>query len=90
MTNFFGGGGEGFKSDGVDNPKAQKSRAGIPSMRKSASRNVTSASVGLCETDVCFLLVQLFGTAVKLPNMQFKSALLWVMRNSDPRVTFFF
>ena len=35
--------------------KSQRSRAGIPTMRKPASREVISASVGLCDTDVLFL-----------------------------------
>ena len=43
--------------------------AGIPSMRKPASREITSASVELCETDICFLHIQLIGTSVQLPKM---------------------
>ena len=35
--------------------KSQRVRAGIPSMRKPASREIISTSVQLCETDVCFL-----------------------------------
>ena len=42
--------------------KSKKSRAGIPSMRKPASRERISASVELCETDVCFLHIQLIRT----------------------------
>ena len=38
-------------------------------MRKPASREIISASVDLCETDVCFLHIQLIGTNVWLPNM---------------------
>ena len=38
-------------------------------MRKPASREMISASVELCETEVCFLHVQLFGTNVRLPKM---------------------
>ena len=49
--------------------KSQKSRAGIPSMRDPASREIISASVEPCETDVCFLHIQLFGTNVWLPSM---------------------
>ena len=49
--------------------KSQRSRAGIPSMRKPASREIISASVELCETEVCFLHVQLTGTNVWLPKM---------------------
>ena len=49
--------------------ESQRSRAGIPSMRNPASREIISASVEPCETDVCFLHIQLFGTNVWLPNM---------------------
>ena len=49
--------------------ESQRSRAGIPSMRKPALRGTISASVELCETEVCFLHIQLFGTNVWLPNM---------------------
>ena len=38
-------------------------------MRKPASREITSASVELCETEVCFLHIQLTGTNVRLPKM---------------------
>ena len=44
--------------------KSQRLRAGIPSMRKLASREMISASVELCETAICFLHIQLFGTNV--------------------------
>ena len=44
--------------------KSQRSRAGRPSMRKLASRQMISASAELCETDVCFLHIQLVGTNV--------------------------
>ena len=43
--------------------------AGIPSMRKPASREITSASEELCETEVCFLHIQFSGTNVLLPKM---------------------
>ena len=49
--------------------KSQRVRAGIPSMRKPASREIISASVELCETEVCFLHIQLIGTNVWLPKM---------------------
>ena len=49
--------------------ESQRSRAGIPSLRKPASREMTSASVELCETEVCFLHIQLIGTNVRLPKM---------------------
>ena len=48
--------------------KFQRSRAGIPSIRKPASREVTTASVELCETEVCFLHIQITGTKVRLPK----------------------
>ena len=38
-------------------------------MRKPASREISSASVELCETDVCSLHIQLIGTNVRLPKM---------------------
>ena len=38
-------------------------------MRKPASREITSASVAQCETQVCFLHIQLIGTNVWLPKM---------------------
>ena len=46
--------------------KSQRSRAVIPSMRKPASREVTS--VELCGTGVCFLHIHLVGTNVWLPK----------------------
>ena len=49
--------------------KSQRSRAGITSMRKPASREIISASVQLWATDVCFLDIQLFGTNAWLPKM---------------------
>ena len=42
----------------------KRSRAGIPSMRKPASREINSTSVELSETEVCFLHIQLIGTDV--------------------------
>ena len=48
--------------------KSQRSRAEIPSMHRPASREMISASVGLCETEVCFLHIQLTRTNVRLPN----------------------
>ena len=50
--------------------KSQRSRAGIPSMRKPAWREIFSASVKLCETGVCFLHIQLIGTNVWHLNMK--------------------
>ena len=49
--------------------KSQRSRAGIPSMRKLVSRAIISASVEHCETEVCFLHIQLPDTNVWLPKM---------------------
>ena len=49
--------------------KSQRSRAGIPTMSQPATREITSASIELCETKVCLLHIQLIGTKV-LPNMQ--------------------
>ena len=49
--------------------KSQRLRARIPSMRKHASREIISAPVELCETEVCFLHIQLIGTNVWLPKM---------------------
>ena len=57
------------KNGTLQHPNPQKSRAAIPSMRKPASREKNSASVELCETDVCFLHIQLMGSSVWLPNM---------------------
>ena len=51
------------------NTKSQRVRAGIPSVRKPASREMISASVELCETEVCFLHIQLNGTNVWLPKI---------------------
>ena len=38
-------------------------------MRKAASREIISATVELCETEVCFLHIQLLGTNVCLPKI---------------------
>ena len=38
-------------------------------MRKPASREIISAYVELCETEVCFLHIQLMSTNVCLPKM---------------------
>ena len=48
--------------------KSQRVRAGIPSIRKPASREMISASVKLCETEACFLHIQRIGTNVWLPK----------------------
>ena len=47
--------------------RSQKSRAGIPSNLNPASKEMISDSVELCETEVCFLHIQLIGTNVWLP-----------------------
>ena len=46
------------------NHQSQRVREGIQSMRKPVSREMISASVELCETEVCFLHIQLIGTNV--------------------------
>ena len=38
-------------------------------MRKPASREIISPTVELCETEACFLHIQLIGTNVRLPKM---------------------
>ena len=38
-------------------------------MRKPASREIMSASAELCETEVCFMHIQLIGTNVWLPKI---------------------
>ena len=48
--------------------RSHKSRAGIPSNLNPASKEMISDSVELCETEVCFLHIQLVGTNVRLPN----------------------
>ena len=68
-----------------------RSREGIPSMRKPASREIISASVELCETEVCFLHIQLLGTNVWLPKMHksphdvdFESCKIRILKRSEP------
>ena len=46
---------------------SQRLRAGIPSMRDPASREIISDSVEQCDTHVCFLHVQLTRTSAWLP-----------------------
>ena len=48
---------------------SHRSRAGSPSIRCPASREMISDSVELWETDVCFLHIQLIGTDVLLPKI---------------------
>ena len=48
---------------------SQRSRAGNPSIRNPASREMISDSVELCETAVCFLHIQLTGKNVLLPKI---------------------
>ena len=50
--------------------RSHKSGAGIPSILKPASKEMISDAVELCETEVCFLHIQLIGTNVRLPKMQ--------------------
>ena len=49
--------------------KSQRVKAGILSVREPTSREMISSSVELCETEVCFLHIQLVGTNVWLPKM---------------------
>ena len=49
--------------------RSHQSRAGIESNLNPASKEMISDSVELCETDVCFLHIQLGRTNVWLPNM---------------------
>ena len=44
--------------------RSHNSRAGSPSILNPASMQMISDSVELCETDVCFLHIQLIGTKV--------------------------
>ena len=46
----------------------QRSKAGIPSIRRPASIEIITASVELWETHVCFLHIQLIGTNVWHPK----------------------
>ena len=48
---------------------SQRSRAGNPAIRSAASRQITSDSVEMCETEVRFLHIQLTGTNVRHPTM---------------------
>ena len=47
---------------------SQRSRASGPSMRNPSSREMISDTVELCETEVCFLHIQLTGTHVLRPK----------------------
>ena len=51
-----------FRRPGIT--KSHRSTAGIPSVRKPPSKVITSDSVELCETEVCFLHIHLFLTRV--------------------------
>ena len=63
--------------------KFQRSKAGIPSMRKPASREIIPNCVELCETKDCFLHIQLFGTNVSPENAQNSSRCwFWVFEIS--------
>ena len=48
--------------------KSQRVKAWIPSMRKTASKAMNSASVELCETEVCFSYIQLVRTNLWIPK----------------------
>ena len=60
--------------------RSHNSRAGIPSNLNPASKEMISDSVELCETEVCFLHIQLIGTNVwlqkskVLPEVDFESS----------------
>ena len=49
--------------------KSHRSRADIPSNLNPASKEMILDSAELCETEVCFLHIQLIGTNVWLPKM---------------------
>ena len=48
--------------------KSHRSNGGIPSIRRPASKDISSASVALRETDACFLQVHEIGKSVRLPK----------------------
>ena len=48
--------------------RSHESRAGIPSILNPASKEMISDSVEVCETEVCFLHIQIIGTNVWLPK----------------------
>ena len=48
---------------------SQRSRARNPSMRNPASKEMISDSVELCETELCFLHIQLIGTTFLIPKL---------------------
>ena len=62
---------------------SKKSRANIPSMRRPASKETTSDSVELCETEVSFLYIQLMGTNVRLLKIHKILDLNWSDRVFD-------
>ena len=49
--------------------QTHRSSAGIPSILNPASKEMISDSVELCETEICFLHIQLIATNVWLPKM---------------------
>ena len=51
--------------------RSKKSSAGFPSILDPASKEMISDSVELCETEVCFLHIQLTGTNVWLPKTHY-------------------
>ena len=63
---------------------SHKPRASKPSIRNPASNEITSDSVQLWETDVCFLLIQLIGTHVRLPKKtKYLGSWFWVLKDTD-------
>ena len=75
---------------------SQRSRAGIPSMRKPASTEITSDSDELWETEVCFLHIQLMfdfrGYTELSPRGRFRifkiTSTVWVLEHSNSAVLF--
>ena len=63
--------------------RSHKSSAGIPSSLNPASKEMISDSVELCETEVCFLHIQLIGTNVWLPKTQCSTrSRFWILKIS--------
>ena len=67
--------------------KSHESRAGIPSMRKSAFKDVPNDSVGLCVSAVCFLHIQPSSANVRLQKMQYMPPVKVVVLVRRPRNT---
>ena len=64
--------------------RSHKSRAGIPSNLNPASKEMISDSVELCETEVCFLHIQLIGTNVCSQNAECSArSRFWILKISS-------